>query len=114
MVIIDVVAPEAPLLDTILQTVEFLRDAAHVRNYRDSEWTRMLAAAGQTAITLERWKIALEFGSWVRRIATPAARVDALHAVFAALPAEARDYFEVGADHSFSSDVSWIESAKPN
>ena len=32
--VIDIVAPESPLLDTVLQSVEFLRDASHVRNYR--------------------------------------------------------------------------------
>lgn len=113
LIVIDVVAPETALFDTILQTVELLRDAAHVRNYRVSEWTRMLTAAGQIDLKVDCWKIALEFDSWVRRIATPAARIGALHAVFAALPAEAHAYFEIGADHSFSSDVSWIESTKP-
>jgi len=44
-VIIDVCAPENPLLDTFLQTVEILRDPSHVRDYRVSEWQAMLAAA---------------------------------------------------------------------
>jgi ubiquinone/menaquinone biosynthesis C-methylase UbiE len=37
LIVIDVIAPESPLLDTILQTVEILRDASHVRDYRVSE-----------------------------------------------------------------------------
>ncbi|WP_394779775.1 class I SAM-dependent methyltransferase, partial [Undibacterium sp.] len=34
LVVIDVVAPETPLYDTVLQTVELLRDSSHVRDYR--------------------------------------------------------------------------------
>jgi SAM-dependent methyltransferase len=44
----DVIAPEAPLLDTFLQTVELLRDPSHVRDYSVREWTAMLRAAGFT------------------------------------------------------------------
>jgi ubiquinone/menaquinone biosynthesis C-methylase UbiE len=49
MVVIDVIAPEAPLLDTCLQVIEFLRDASHVRDYRVSEWRAMFEAAGFAA-----------------------------------------------------------------
>ncbi len=37
--VIDVIAPEMPLLDTVLQAVEFLRAASHVRSFAtDSAW----------------------------------------------------------------------------
>jgi hypothetical protein len=49
LVIIDVVALESPLCDTLLQTVEILRDASHVRDYRASEWSAMLQQAGFAA-----------------------------------------------------------------
>ena len=112
LVVIDVVAPEAALLDTTLQTIDLLRDLSHVRNYRASEWRSMLAAAGLVETGSEQWKLPLEFDSWVRRIATPPRRIDALRAVFDALPAEARAYFSVAADCSFISDALWIEAAK--
>lgn len=113
LVVIDVVAPESALLDTTLQTIELLRDMSHVRNYRASEWRSMLSVPGLTNPVSDMWKLPLEFDSWVRRIATPSRRVDALRAVFDDLPAEARDYFSVTADRSFTSDVLWIEAAKP-
>lgn len=113
LVVIDVAAPEAALLDTTLQTIELLRDLSHVRNYRVSEWRSMLAAAGLVEAASEQWKLPLEFDSWVRRIATTPRRIDALHAVFDDLPAEARAYFSVAADCSFVSDALWIEAAKP-
>jgi SAM-dependent methyltransferase len=108
-VVIDVVAPEAALLDTILQTIELLRDMSHVRDYRASEWSSMLSGAGLAIAGTDSWKLRLEFNSWVRRIATPNRRIDALRAVFDDLPAEARDYFALGADGSFTCDVQWIE-----
>jgi ubiquinone/menaquinone biosynthesis C-methylase UbiE len=46
LIVIDVIAPENPLLDTSLQVIEFLRDASHVRDYRVSEWITMFQAAG--------------------------------------------------------------------
>ena len=52
-VFMDVVAPERPVLDSFLQTLEMLRDPSHVRNYTVSEWTRFLAAAGFTPGTVD-------------------------------------------------------------
>jgi SAM-dependent methyltransferase len=112
LVVIDVVAPESALLDTTLQTLELLRDSSHVRDYRASEWHSMLSASGLACGASEQWKLPLEFDSWVRRIATPARRVDALRTVMQDLPAEAREYFCVAADGSFSSDSLWIEALK--
>jgi SAM-dependent methyltransferase len=112
LVAIDVVAPESALLDTTLQTLELLRDSSHVRDYCVSEWRSMLSASGLVYGASEQWKLPLEFDSWVRRIATSARRVDALQAVMQDLPAEAREYFGVAADGSFSSDALWIEARK--
>jgi ubiquinone/menaquinone biosynthesis C-methylase UbiE len=112
LVVIDVCAPETPLLDTALQVLEFLRDASHVRNYRLSEWRAMLQAAGFGAPAVSDWKLPMEFSSWIARIKTPPARVCALEAVFAALPREANEYFHIDAAHGFAIDVAWLESLK--
>lgn len=112
LIVIDVVAPEAPLYDTVLQTLEILRDASHVRNHRVSEWQAMIMAAGFGAPSVHGWKLPMEFDAWVRRIATPPERVLALKAVFAALPAEARAYFQVDAALSFAIDCSWFEARR--
>ncbi|HEY1724437.1 MAG TPA: methyltransferase domain-containing protein [Steroidobacteraceae bacterium] len=110
LVVIDVMAPEAALLDTALQTLELLRDRSHVRNYRASEWQQMLASAGLGQIDSHGWKLPLEFDSWVRRIATSSRRIDALRAVIEDLPSEVRGYFAVSADGSFTIDAGWIEA----
>jgi ubiquinone/menaquinone biosynthesis C-methylase UbiE len=112
LVVIDVIAPEPPLLDTALQVVEFLRDGSHVRDYRVSEWAAMQKAVGFAEPSVSSWKLPMEFGSWIARIGTPAPRVAALEAVFAGLPQEVRDYFRISADLSFAIDSAWMETTK--
>jgi SAM-dependent methyltransferase len=110
MVVIDVLAPESPLLDTSLQVIEFLRDASHVRNYRASEWRTMFLAAGFGEPAITTWKLPIDFNDWIARIGTPADRIAALESVFSALPGETRDYFQVSPGRSFITDSAWIES----
>jgi ubiquinone/menaquinone biosynthesis C-methylase UbiE len=110
LVVIDVIAPAEQTLDTPLQVIEFLRDGSHVRNYKVSEWSDMLRAAGFAAPRVDCWKLPLEFSSWVARIGTPAARIAALEAVFAGLSDEARRYLRVQADLSFAVEAAWMET----
>jgi SAM-dependent methyltransferase len=110
LVIIDVMSPENPLLDTSLQVLEFLRDASHVRDYRLSEWKALCAAAGFGEPAVTAWKLSIDFNSWIARIGTPPDRVAALQAVFAALPNEVREYFQIGPDNSFVIDSVWVEA----
>ncbi|NNM65130.1 MAG: class I SAM-dependent methyltransferase [Burkholderiales bacterium] len=110
LVVIDAVAPESPLLDTLLQTVELLRDASHVRDYRESEWRAMLQAAGFAAPETQRWTLPMVFDTWVARMRTPALRVQAIRDVLAQAAAEARTHFQVQPDGSFLLDVAWMHS----
>lgn len=112
LIVIDVLSPENPLLDTVLQTVEILRDLSHVRNYRESEWRGVLTGEGFSAPISHRWKLPMEFAGWVARIGTSAARIEALKTVFDELPGEALDYFSVGANRSFAIDAGWLEARK--
>jgi len=111
MVAIDVISPENPLFDTSLQVMEFLRDAAHVRDYRASEWSSMYRAAGFGEPAITTWKLSIEFESWIARIGTPPDRVDALDSVFSGLPSEVREYFQISPEKSFITDSAWIEGS---
>jgi ubiquinone/menaquinone biosynthesis C-methylase UbiE len=113
LIVIDVVSPTSPLLDTMLQTLEVLRDMSHVRNYRLCEWLAMLAERGFRDPRTDTWRLSLEFSSWVRRIGTPERRVQALQAVMDDLPSEVRDYFAVTPERAFQIDAAWIEHRKP-
>jgi hypothetical protein len=72
----------------------------------------MLKAAGFAEAAVTSWKINLEFSSWIARISTPPERVAALRAVLADLPGEAREYFRIGPDGSFTTDRAWMETRK--
>jgi ubiquinone/menaquinone biosynthesis C-methylase UbiE len=112
LVVIDVLAPENPLMDTVLQTVEILRDLSHVRDYRESEWRGMFETANFASPRVHRWRLQMEFGSWVARIRTPPARIEALKVVLDELPSEAREYFAVSRDRSFAVDSGWLEARR--
>jgi SAM-dependent methyltransferase len=109
-VVIDVLAPENPLLDTALQAAELLRDRSHVRNYRESEWHAMLGAAKFSQPGAGRWKLDMEFDAWVRRIGTSDARIAALKVVFDEFPREVREYYCVSPQRSFAIDAGWFEA----
>ncbi|MCA9907123.1 MAG: class I SAM-dependent methyltransferase [Anaerolineae bacterium] len=98
----DIVAPEAPLLDTWLQAIELLRDPSHVRDHTRKQWCDMLIAAGFDPQVMFGWMLPLEFDAWVKRIDTPPQLVDTLRALFDDAPAEVRAAFTIGLDYGFS------------
>jgi len=98
----DVMASEVPVLDTFLQAIELLRDPAHVRDHTSPQWQEMCRAAGFGAQVVHRWSLRLEFGPWVARMATPPARINALHQLFDSAGADVRTAFDVAADYSFT------------
>jgi ubiquinone/menaquinone biosynthesis C-methylase UbiE len=107
---IDVAGADDPLFDTHLQAVEVLRDGSHVRNYRADEWVAFFAAAGCPASVRQRWRISIEFASWIARMRTPAERAAAIRSLWANAPDEVRDYYGVQPDGSFMLDVVMIEA----
>ncbi|SMF98231.1 class I SAM-dependent methyltransferase [Burkholderia singularis] len=105
---IDVAGADDPLIDTHLQAAEVLRDASHVRNYRADEWLRMFDEAGLAAEVRERWRLPIEFASWIARMRTPQVRADAIRALWAGAPDEVRAYYDVQPDGSFKLDALMI------
>ena len=93
--LIDTVAPEDPALDTFFNTIELLRDDSHVRDWRGSEWVRMLNGAGFEATIRERFAIGLDGASWVARMQTPPSRVAMLRELFATASPTRRAAFEI-------------------
>jgi ubiquinone/menaquinone biosynthesis C-methylase UbiE len=71
-VIVDTSSPEDDQSDIELNEIETLRDPSHVRNYRPSEWQKMLEFAGFTIKSLEVGKHALgkkmSFQAWTKRM----------------------------------------------
>ena len=109
---IDIAGIDDPLYDTHIQAIELLRDASHIRDYRADEWIAMLDAAGFDAKVSERWRIALDFDSWVARMRTPPERVTAIRSMWERAPDEVRQYFDVQSDLSFKLDALMIEATR--
>jgi hypothetical protein len=107
---IDIAGNDHPLLDTHLQAVELLRDGSHIRNYRADEWIALFEAAGFKATIRERWRLPIDFASWVARMRTPEPRVVAIRSLWASAPDEVRQYFDVAGDGSFKLDALMIEA----
>jgi ubiquinone/menaquinone biosynthesis C-methylase UbiE len=105
---IDLTGAPFPLLDTHLQSVELARDPSHVRSYTESEWLSFFQAASIEARIEQRWRLALEFSSWVSRIGTSAEGIAAIRSLWSSAPIEVRDYFKLQDDLSFEVDAAMI------
>jgi ubiquinone/menaquinone biosynthesis C-methylase UbiE len=108
--LIDVAGGPEPLLDTHLQTVELLRDPSHVRDDTESEWLSRFEAHGFRAEVSRRWRLPIDFASWITRIGTAADRVAAIRALWAGAPLEVCEYYALQADLSFELDVVLIRA----
>jgi SAM-dependent methyltransferase len=93
--LIDTISPEDPALDTFLNCVELLRDASHVRDWRPSEWLRMLAAAGLDAQVMDRFTISLDGDDWTKRMRTPASKTAVIRELFSTGTPAQRAMFEI-------------------
>jgi SAM-dependent methyltransferase len=111
-VLIDSVAPSAAVLDSHLQTIELLRDPAHVRNYTAHEWAAALARAGFELISLSARRIRVEFEAWIARTRTPPLHVDAIRSFQNAAPEEVRRRFGIEPDGTFQLDALQVEARK--
>ena len=109
-IFMDVASPGVPLLDTWLQTLELLRDPSHVRNASVEEWKQLLSNAGFAVGEVTRYRLRLEFGSWIARMNTPPEHVAAIRSLHQRASREVRDYFEIEADGSFTVDTMLIEA----
>jgi SAM-dependent methyltransferase len=113
LLMIDLLGDESPLVDTHLQAVELLRDPSHVRDYSASQWRSMLGAAGFVVQREMFWPVRLEFSSWVARMRTPVASVEAIRTLLAGAAREAQAGLAVEPDGSFTprTGLFWARAA---
>jgi ubiquinone/menaquinone biosynthesis C-methylase UbiE len=104
-IFMDVITPGVPLLDTWLQSLELLRDPSHVRNASLAEWRAALSAAGFKVGQATKFRLRLDFASWIERINTPESHVLAIRSLQRRAGAEVADYFEIEEDGSFTIDT---------
>lgn len=112
VIVMDVITPGMPLLDTWLQSLELLRDPSHVRNASPDEWRTALGAAGFAIGEVAKSRLRLDFTSWVERMKTPPAHVAAIRSLQGRAGQEVRDYFAIEDDGSFTVDTILIAGEK--
>ncbi len=105
LLLIDLLGDELPLVDSHLQALELLRDPSHVRDYSAAQWRSMIGDAGFTVTVSERWPLRMAFASWVGRMRTPPAAIDALRVVIARAPREVHEALQIEPDGSFTPQV---------
>ena len=112
--LVDTIVPEDPTLDTFYNCFELLRDSSHVRNWRATEWLRMLKSAGFAATLLDRYVLRLEGANWVERMRTPASKVAMLRELFRDATPGIRAAFEVEDNPwMFSIPIALFSATKP-
>lgn len=115
LIVADTVAPEDPALDTFLNCIEFLRDPSHVRDYRGSEWMRMLRAAGFEPEMLDRFVLALDGADWAKRQQCPPAKVAILRQLMAEATGAVAAAFELRDDPwGFSIPIAVMRARRPD
>jgi SAM-dependent methyltransferase len=112
-VIIDVVSPGPPALDTFLQAVELLRDPSHVRDYSAVEWLTAVANAGLKLERCEMRPLALDFGTWIERMKPPSSHAEAIRSLQALMPQDVAAAFALKPDGSFQVESAMIEAVRP-
>ncbi|WP_227672886.1 class I SAM-dependent methyltransferase [Psychrobacter lutiphocae] len=105
IIIVDIMAPAVPLCDTFLQTIELLRDNSHVRDYSAQQWQSMVSQAGLAIDSIQTHKLPLQFVSWISRMRTPVHYVQAIKSLQQQVGKEVKEYFQIQADGSFTTDV---------
>jgi ubiquinone/menaquinone biosynthesis C-methylase UbiE len=96
--LVDSIAPGWARLDTLVNTLETLRDTGHVRNYSIQEWLAMLEAAGLHGEVIREWNLRLDGDNWVQRIQTPPAYVQAIKALLQEADDEIRSKLQITLD----------------
>lgn len=98
---IDTVAPDIAVADTHLQTIEYLRDPSHVRNYTQAELETALDKAGFGIESITRRPLRMEFTEWAERTHTPKEKQAILRQLQQEAGADVRNRLMIEPDGSF-------------
>lgn len=109
-IFIDAISPGKPLQDTLLQTIELLRDPGHVRDYTIAEWTAAVERAGFDVEAITRRRIRIDFTTWIQRMRTPKLQADAVRALQHQASDDVRRHFAIEPDGSFQLDVMMLQA----
>ena len=102
LLVVDLLGEDQPLADTWLQAIELLRDPGHVRDRSFAEWAALLQQAGFAVDRARRFRIELEFASWIARMRTPPELAAAIRTLQSRASHEVHAALSIQPDGSFS------------
>jgi len=108
---IDTTAAGSRAADTHLQTIEYLRDPSHVRNYTEAELTAALEQAGFAIGSVTLRQMRMDFAEWTARTRTPSEKQAMLRQLQAEAGAQVRERLGIEADGSFALDAAMFIAA---
>lgn len=102
LIVIDLLGEDDPLADTWLQSIELMRDPGHVRDRSIAEWAAALQQAGFSIDVARRFRIDLQFASWIARMRTPPELAAAIRSLQRRASREVHEALSIREDGSFS------------
>lgn len=108
LLLVDVVSPDDPATDTILNAAEVLRDPSHVRDHSIPQWFAMLEGAGFAVEEMGQYPLRLPFASWTERMRTPEPAAAQILALFAGAPESVRNALWLEEDGTFTCPVALL------
>ncbi|TCM65845.1 ubiquinone/menaquinone biosynthesis C-methylase UbiE [Acinetobacter calcoaceticus] len=112
VILFDTLGSEHPSIDTFIQSIEFIRDPSHVRNYSLAQWVRFAEYAGFQVEVVEIQHLELDFKSWVERMQTPETAVQSIRYLHSKVSDMVRRYFNLQADGTFSNRAIYLQLSK--
>jgi ubiquinone/menaquinone biosynthesis C-methylase UbiE len=113
LLVIDLLGEDQPLVDTHLQAMELLRDPSHVRNRGTVEWRALIGNSGFQIEAEARFRMRLDFDSWVHRMRTPPESVAEIVRMQRRAPSQVAQALSLEADGSFSVNTGLFVAGKP-
>ncbi len=97
--LVDAVVPAVPRIDTVINTLEKLRDGGHVRNYSLPEWLQYTEDVGLHPSVLHEWALRLDGDDWIARIGTPAVYEAAIRQLLADAEPDSQSLLGMTGEH---------------
>ncbi|NDT26621.1 class I SAM-dependent methyltransferase, partial [Francisella tularensis subsp. holarctica] len=105
-------APNDAKQDTWLQTIEYLRDPSHVRDYSKKEWESFLKEANFNILETSSFKLRLNLDTWVKRMKTSFDKIEIIKKIQSEAESTISEYFKIDEEGNFSIDVNYMHVNK--
>lgn len=107
-ILIDTMSSNTPILNTFLQTVEFIRDPSHVKNYSLAEWSDIAEQAHLEIQNFQMQDLHLNFATWIERMSPPQSSVETLQYLQKNACDQVKNYFKIKEKGDFNLHVGYF------